>query len=95
MQFHYPIEITGTGIVARLSTGHNLFYPVACKYAKKYPIYKGVCVIDNDEKRTIALSKFEIGDIWGIGEKYEMKLRSKQNVKTLLDFINVPKYLIV
>ena len=48
---------------------------VASKFAKKYKNYKGVCVIDTDEKREKALKLFEIGDVWGIGRQYSKKLQ--------------------
>lgn len=40
---------------------------VANKFAKKHNGYRGVCIIDSDEKRRKALSLSELGDVWGIG----------------------------
>ena len=37
---------------------------IASKYAKQYPAYNGVCIIDTDEKRQKALQGFAIGDVW-------------------------------
>jgi DNA polymerase V len=48
---------------------------VANKYAKKYKGYKGVCLIDTEEKRIKALQKFDIGDVWGVGRRYGKMLR--------------------
>ena len=62
---------------------------VASKYAKKYPQYKGVCVIDSEEKREKALKKFDVADIWGIGGQYAKFLESN-DVKTAYDFIQKP-----
>lgn len=58
---------------------------VASKFAKKYKNYKGVCVIDTDEKREKALKLFEIGDVWGIGRQYTKKLQY-YGVNTAWDF---------
>ncbi len=48
---------------------------VANRYAKKYPGYKNVCLIDNEEKREKALKLLDIGDVWGIGRRLSKKLR--------------------
>ena len=48
---------------------------VANKFAKKYKNYKGVCIIDTDEKREKALILTDIGDVWGIGRRYSKKLQ--------------------
>lgn len=58
---------------------------VASKYAKKYPGYKGVCVIRTEEQRRKALQDFEIGDVWGIGRRAKAKLQSA-GVMTALQF---------
>lgn len=42
---------------------------LANSFAKKYPAYKRVCIIDSDEKRIKALQKTGVGDIWGIGRQ--------------------------
>ena len=47
---------------------------IASKYAKQYPAYNGVCIIDTDEKRQKALQGFAIGDVWGIGRQAQKKL---------------------
>ena len=39
---------------------------VASRVAKKFPAYKGVCLIDNEFRRRRALELTEIGDVWGI-----------------------------
>ncbi len=58
---------------------------VANKFAKKYKAYKGVCIIDSDEKREKALKLTEIGDVWGIGRRYSKKLQY-YSVNTAWDF---------
>ena len=59
---------------------------MASVYAKKHKGYKGVCVIDTDEKRERALQLFPIKDVWGIGRKHAKKLEYN-GVNTAWDFI--------
>lgn len=42
---------------------------IASHFAKKYPAYKGVCLIDNEYRRRRALELTPIGDVWGIGRR--------------------------
>lgn len=49
---------------------------VAARFAKKYQGYRGVCVIDSEDKRRKALELTDIGDVWGIGRRMRDKLRS-------------------
>ncbi|MDR3058932.1 MAG: Y-family DNA polymerase, partial [Prevotella sp.] len=63
---------------------------LANKFAKKYPKYNGVCIIDTDEKRIKALRLTEIGDVWGIGRQVFDKLK-QQGITTAFDFINQPR----
>jgi DNA polymerase V len=58
---------------------------VANKFAKKYKNYKGVCIIDTDEKREKALKLTQIGDVWGIGRQYSKKLQY-YNINTAWEF---------
>lgn len=62
---------------------------VANKFAKKFPAYKGTCIIDSEEKRIKALQLTEISDVWGIGRR-RARLLSKYNVKTAFDFTQLP-----
>lgn len=48
---------------------------MASHFAKRYPAYKGVCMIDNEEKRSKALKLTPAGEVWGIGRKSAEKLR--------------------
>lgn len=63
---------------------------VANKFAKRYKGYKGVCVIDSEEKRIKALQKTDIGDVWGIGRRSEKKLKL-QGINTAYDFTQLPR----
>ncbi len=44
------------------------------KFAKQYRGYRGVCMIDTDDKRRKALSLFPLDDVWGIGRQTLAKL---------------------
>jgi DNA polymerase V len=62
---------------------------VANRLAKKNPDSNGVCVLDAPTQIHDGLSRTEIGDIWGIGRRYEKFLRSK-HIKTASDLIAMP-----
>ena len=47
---------------------------IGSKFAKQYAGYRGVCLIDTDEKRRKALSLFPLDDVWGIGRHTLAKL---------------------
>lgn len=76
----------GTGIPISLGIAPTkTLAKVASKFAKKYKAYKGVCIIDNEEKREKALKLFEVGDVWGIGHRNAKKLEY-HNIRTAWDF---------
>ena len=63
---------------------------VANRIAKKYSNKTdGFYSINTNEKRIKALRNISTGDIWGIGFQNEKKL-SRVNVKSGMDFINLP-----
>ena len=62
---------------------------IAASFAKKYPAYKSVCIIDNEYKRRKALAMTEIDKVWGIGRRLSKKLR-QYDINTALDFANMP-----
>jgi len=81
----------GTGIPVSIGIAPTkTLSKVANKFAKKYPAYKNVCMIDTDEKRIKALKGFEIGDVWGIGWQHTKRLTA-MGVKTAFDFTQLPK----
>lgn len=81
----------GTGIPVSVGVAPTkTLAKVANKYAKKYPAYNSVCLIDTEEKRIKALQKFEIGDVWGIGRQHTKRL-SEMGVKTAYDFTLLPR----
>ena len=81
----------GTGIPISMGIAPTkTLAKVANKFAKKYPNYKGVCLIDTDEKRIKALQLTEIGDVWGIGRQHA-KMLAQFGVKNAYDFAQLPK----
>lgn len=81
----------GTGIPVSLGVAcTKTLAKVANKFAKKYPAYNRLCIIDSEEKRIKALQLFEINNVWGIGRKQAAKLE-KQGVKTAYDFTQLPE----
>lgn len=62
---------------------------IGSKFAKKYPGYRSVCLIDTDQKRRKALSMFDLADVWGIGHRSYDKLTSL-GVRTPLEFADKP-----
>lgn len=48
---------------------------VASKLCKKYPKLRGACLMHRPEDITKVLSKFPIGDVWGIGRRYSKMLK--------------------
>lgn len=59
---------------------------VASRFAKKVEGYKGVCMIETDEKREKALALTPISDIWGVGRRLSEKMRLS-GIKTAKDFV--------
>lgn len=75
-----------TGIPVSIGIAETMtLAKVAGKYAKQYAGYKGVCVIDTEEKREKALRSFEVGDVWGIGRRLSKKLYY-YGINTAADF---------
>lgn len=84
----------GTGIPVSVGVASTkTLAKVANKFAKKYPGYEGVCIIDSDEKREKALKMTNIGDVWGIGNRSQKKLE-RYNVNTAYDFSRMPVALV-
>ncbi|MBQ0024716.1 MAG: Y-family DNA polymerase [Bacteroidales bacterium] len=59
------------------------------KFAKNFPGYRSVCMIDSDAKRRKALELFELDDVWGVGRRTYEKLLSL-GVRTPLEFADKP-----
>ena len=77
----------GTGIPISLGIAPTrTLAKMASKFAKKYKGYHSVCMIDTDEKREKALKLFDIADVWGIGRRIGVRLKSI-GVETAWDFV--------
>lgn len=63
---------------------------IASHFAKKHKGYKGVCMMETEEKRLKALELTPIEDVWGIGRRLAPKLAAS-NVNTALDFVSRPR----
>ena len=97
----YNLKVYGEKIVRTVTKGAGIpismgvaptktLAKVANKFAKKHKGYKGVCIIDTEEKRVEALKRTEIGDVWGIGHRYAKRLEN-YGIKTAYDFSQMPK----
>ncbi len=81
----------GTGIPVSLGIAPTkTLAKIANKFAKKYPAYKNVSIIDNEEKRIKALQLTPVEDVWGIGRRLCKKLHQR-NVHTAYDFSQLPR----
>jgi len=81
----------GTGIPLSLGIAPTkTLAKLANRFAKKYPAYKGTCVINSQEKHIKALQLTDIRDIWGIGRRLSERLK-KYNIRTAYDLILKPQ----
>lgn len=55
------------------------------KFAKQYQGYRGVCMMDTEEKRRKALEIFALSDVWGIGRR-TLEVLNYYGVHTPLQF---------
>lgn len=95
------LQSLGTDIVNKVCKGTGIpvgigiaptktLAKLANRFAKKFPGYKRVCIIDTDEKRIKALQLTSIDDVWGIGSGSVRKLMER-GVKTAWDFTKLPQ----
>lgn len=74
----YSLEAYMRGVVEQIRTWTDIpvsvgiaatktLAKVGSKFAKQYPGYQSVCLIDTEEKRRKALSLFPLDEVWGIG----------------------------
>lgn len=76
----------GIGIPVGLGIAPTKTLAKAANYfAKKYPAFKGVCLMDTPEKIEKALKLMPIGEVWGIGRRLTKKL-NYYDIKTAWDF---------
>lgn len=62
---------------------------VAARFAKRYPGYRSVCMIDTEEKRLKALEMTPAGAVWGIGRRLDRSLAGCC-IDTALQFSRLP-----
>lgn len=63
---------------------------LAARFAKRYPGYRGACMIDTEEQRLKALALTAIEDVWGIGRRLSRTLRLS-GLNTALDLASLPR----
>ncbi|MCD6557315.1 MAG: Y-family DNA polymerase, partial [Bacteroidales bacterium] len=56
-------------------------------YAKRYPKFKNVLVFDEEQKIKDALKLIDVGEIWGIGRRFQKFLKAN-GIKSALDLRN-------
>lgn len=61
---------------------------VAARFAKKYPGYRSVCLINTEDSRRKALSLLPIGDVWGVGRRLSKRM-FQMGIDTALDFADM------
>lgn len=59
-------------------------------FAKHYAGYKGVCILDSEEKRQRALQHYPLEEVWGLGRRNLAKLR-RNGVESISDFLAMPR----
>lgn len=62
---------------------------IASKLCKKYPKLNGCCLMHKAEDIEKVLKKFPVGDVWGIGPRYE-KMLAANEIRTAYDFTQMP-----
>lgn len=62
---------------------------VATWFAKKHTEHRGICVLDTPAKIKEALHEFAVGDLWGIGDRYE-QLLLQQGIQTAAQLRDAP-----
>lgn len=62
---------------------------IASKLCKSYPALKGGCLMYRKQDVEKVLSKFPVGDVWGIGRRICARLNA-MGITTALDFYNLP-----
>ncbi len=63
---------------------------IASHFAKSYPGYKGVCMMDSDAKRLKALELTPIEDVWGVGRRLAPRMHAS-GIRTALDYVTRPE----
>lgn len=88
---HYVVDevMLKTGIPVSIGIAQTkTLAKLAARFAKKYPGYNGVCVIDTAEKQQKAIALTDISDIWGIGPRLADRLKMV-GIKTAAQFASM------
>ena len=79
-----------TGIPVSLGIAPNkTLAKIASKLAKRYPKLNGCCLMYRNEDIEKVLRKYPIGEVWGIGSRYE-KLLTDRGIVSAYDFTRLP-----
>ena len=62
---------------------------VANYYAKHVPDYKGVYILDSQQKINEALENLAVGELWGVGSRYEGLLK-RNDIRTAAQLRDLP-----
>ena len=80
-----------TGIPAAAGVGPTkTLAKMAARFAKRHRGYRGVCLIDTDERRHAALGLTPVAEVWGIGRRHAPRLEAA-GVATALDLARWPE----
>jgi len=63
---------------------------IGARFAKKYPGYRSVCLVDTRGKARKAMALTPIEDVWGIGRRHTARLRA-MNIDTALRLADLPE----
>ena len=79
-----------TGIPISVGVSHTkTLAKIASKLCKQYPKLRGSCYMYRPEDIEKVLRKFPIEDVWGIGRRFSVMLKSR-NINTAYDFAQQP-----
>ncbi len=89
----HVMEKTGIPVSVGIAPTKTLC-KIAAGFAKKYPGYRGACVIDNELRRQKALELTRIEDVWGVGRRLSRSFRF-QGINTAADFVRLERSRVV
>lgn len=79
-----------TGIPISVGISHTkTLAKIASKLCKQYPKLRGSCYMHRPQDIEKVLKKFPIEDVWGIGRRFSVMLKSR-NILTAYDFAQQP-----
>ena len=82
--------LKNTGIPISVGISHTkTLAKIASKLCKQYPKLRGSCYMHRPQDIEKVLRKFPIEDVWGIGRRFSVMLKSR-NINTAYDFSQQP-----